>query len=78
MVGVDTCKRTLSVVCTGGSGKARGYKVAPPEGLFLHHVTYMPGIDDPSTLLYPDTPHDEYGRLLDIPIGQGCNYSGEE
>jgi hypothetical protein len=48
----------------GAGGAWRGWNVAPAKGLRLHHVTYPPGVDDPSCLLYPDLLHDEHGRLL--------------
>jgi len=65
-------------VKTGAGGHHRGYKVAPAQGLVLHAVEYIPGIDDPNTLLYPDEPHDEWGRLLDFAPGLGHSYSGGE
>ena len=55
-----------SSVTSGAGGKYRGYKVASAKGLFLHHVEYIAGVDDPSQLLYPDMAHDQYGRLLDF------------
>ncbi len=48
----------------GAGGVWRGYNVAPAKGLQLYHVQYPAGVDDPSTLLYPDLEHDEFGRLL--------------
>jgi len=38
--------------------------VAPAKGLCLFRVHYPPQVDDPSALLYPELPHDEWGRLL--------------
>jgi tRNA pseudouridine38-40 synthase len=67
-----------SVKPGGARGHFRGYKVADSSGLFLHRIDYPPGVDDPSTLLYPDVPHDEWGRLLDLVPGQGRLHSGEE
>ncbi|KXZ50137.1 hypothetical protein GPECTOR_17g773 [Gonium pectorale] len=49
----------------GCNGRYRGYNVAPAKGLCLHEVFYDPRVDDPSTILYPDLLHDEYGRLLE-------------
>ncbi|KAG2492841.1 hypothetical protein HYH03_008995 [Edaphochlamys debaryana] len=49
----------------GRQGAYRGYNVAPAKGLCLHQVYYPPGVDDPSTLLYPGLLHDEFGRLLE-------------
>lgn len=48
----------------GTGGLWRGYQVAAAKGLFLHHVQYPPGIDDPDRLIYPDMLHDEHGRPL--------------
>lgn len=48
----------------GAGGVWRGYNVAPAKGLQLYEITYPAGADDPSTLLYPELHHDEYGRLL--------------
>lgn len=48
----------------GQGGQHRGYDVAPAKGLFMHAVHYPPEVDDPTKLLYPALPHDEWGRLL--------------
>ena len=50
--------------CTGAGGIWRGYNVAPAKGLQLFQIEYPAAVDDPSTLLYPDLEHDEFGRLL--------------
>ncbi|WIA34191.1 hypothetical protein OEZ86_012549 [Tetradesmus obliquus] len=47
----------------GAGGFWRGYNVAPAKGLQLFEVQYPPAVDDPSALLYPDLPHDEFGRV---------------
>lgn len=48
----------------GAGGAWRGYNVVPAKGLCLVKVHYPPEADDPGSFLYPDLPHDEYGRLL--------------
>jgi hypothetical protein len=47
----------------GAGGFWRGYNVAPAKGLQLFEVEYPTAVDDPTTLLYPDLPHDEFGRV---------------
>lgn len=60
----------------GEGGRSRGYNVAPAKGLQLYKVEYPLAVDNPSTLLYPHLPHDEWGRLLmGIP---GAGSMGEE
>jgi hypothetical protein len=61
---VQTVSPDLFVPLPGAGGINRGYKVALAKGLQLFSVQYPPGVDDPTTLLYPDEPHDEFGRLL--------------
>lgn len=51
-------------VATGAGGAWRGYNVAPAKGLQLFEVEYPAQVDDHSTLLYPELPHDSFGRLL--------------
>jgi hypothetical protein len=41
--------------------KFRGWGLAAAEGLYLEEVRY-PSHQDHDTLMYPDVPHDEYGR----------------
>ena len=41
--------------------KFRGWGLAAAEGLYLEEVRYPPH-HDPEVLLYPDVPHDEFGR----------------
>eukprot|EP00775_Hariotina_reticulata_P010074 gene10074-10229_t len=48
----------------GAGGAWRGYNVAPAKGLQLFEVEYPAGVDDHGSLLYPDLPHDGFGRLL--------------
>ncbi|GAX82556.1 hypothetical protein CEUSTIGMA_g9982.t1 [Chlamydomonas eustigma] len=65
----DYVRRQLEVgrkQTPGAGGKYRGYKVALSKGLFLANVRYIPGVDDPDRLLYPDMAHDSLGRLLDF------------
>lgn len=40
----------------------RGWTLAAAEGLYLEEVRY-PRHDDCSQLLYPDLPHDKFGRV---------------
>ena len=56
------------------AGAARGYKVAPAQGLTLVRVRYPTATDDPRARLYPELAHDAHGRLLSHhppPRGQG-------
>jgi hypothetical protein len=48
---------------SGAGGFWRGYNVAPAKGLQLFEVEYPPAVDDPTVLLYPDLPHDEFNRV---------------
>jgi hypothetical protein len=48
-----------------GWGRAeaqRQWTVADAKGLFLMDVQYPPH-DNPEELMYPDLPHDQYGRV---------------
>jgi len=41
--------------------KFRGWGLAAAEGLYLEEVRY-PDHHDPEVLLYPEVPHDKFGR----------------
>lgn len=56
--------RAVLASVPGAGGAWRGYNVAPAKGLQLFEISYPPGADDPSKLLYPGLEHDEHGRLL--------------
>jgi hypothetical protein len=60
----------------GAGGAWRGYNVAPAKGLCLHKVHYPAAVDAPNALLYPDLPHDEWGRLVVRLPGQTSDEDG--
>jgi tRNA pseudouridine38-40 synthase len=62
----------------GAGGAWRGYNVAPAKGLCLRCVQYPPEVDDPNAWLYPDLPHDEWGRLVTQALGgSGADSGGD-
>jgi hypothetical protein len=52
----------------GDDGRCRGYNVAPAKGLMLVRVDY-PDHSDISRQMYPEYPHDQYGRAYFGPLG---------
>jgi hypothetical protein len=60
----------------GAGGVWRGYNVAPAKGLVLQTVHYPPSVDDPGTWLYPELPHDSWGRLTARVPGESTDEDG--